>query len=118
VAFVLQTAAFVGFSRSHDLSALYVASVIFGFSYGAASTLFTAAVADFFGREEAASIAGLLFALAGSMAACGPFAAGFIYDRAGRYRLAWWLSAGCNVLALSLLAFTRPPVPRDEPGAA
>jgi len=117
VAFVLQAAAFVGFVWSHDLAALYTASVVFGFSYGAASTLFTATVADFFGREHAASLAGLLFSLAGSMAACGPFAAGIIYDRAGDYRLAWWLSAACNGLALSLLVFTRPPAPRDEAAA-
>lgn len=94
------------------------ASVVFGFSSGAASTLFTATVADFFGREHAASLAGLLFSLAGSMAACGPFAAGIIYDRAGDYRLAWWLSAACNRLALSLLVFTRPPAPRDEAATA
>jgi len=82
-------------------------------SYGAGSTLFPAAVADFFGREQAASLAGLLFALAGSMAAWGPLAAGFIYDRAGDYQLAWWLSAGFNALALILLAFARPPASRS-----
>ncbi|HEX7215436.1 MAG TPA: MFS transporter, partial [Methylomirabilota bacterium] len=117
VAFVLQAGAFMSFSWSNQLAALYAASVVFGFSYGAASTLFTATVADFFGREHAGSLAGLLFSLAGSMAACGPFAAGFIYDRAGDYRLAWWLSAACNGLALSLLAFTRPPAPREETAA-
>jgi MFS family permease len=118
VALVLQVLAFAGFAWSRELPALYAASLLFGFSYGAASTLFTPTVAEFFGREHAASLAGLLFALAGSMAACGPFAAGFIYDRAGDYRLAWWLSAGCNALALGLLPFTRPPAPRDEPASA
>jgi MFS family permease len=109
VALLLQAGAFVGFASAHELPALYAASVVFGFSYGAGSTLFPAAVADFFGREQAASIAGLLFALAGSMAAWGPLAAGLIYDRAGDYQLAWWLSAGFNALALLLLAFARPP---------
>jgi cyanate permease len=37
------------------------------------------------------------------MAALGPLIAGFIYDRAGDYQLAWF-SAGCNGLALLLLA--------------
>jgi len=113
VALVLQAAAFVGFAQARELPALYAASLVFGFSYGAGSTLFPAAVADFFGREQAASLAGLLFALAGSMAAWGPLAAGFIYDRAGDYQLAWWLSAGFNALALVLLAFTRPPASRS-----
>jgi len=43
------------------------------------------------------------------MAAWVPLAAGLIYDRAGDYQLAWWLSAGFNTLALILLAFARPP---------
>jgi MFS family permease len=109
VALALQAGAFLGFASARELPGLYVASVVFGFSYGAGSTLFPAAVADYFGREQAASLAGLLFALAGSLAAWGPLAAGFIYDRAGDYQLAWWLSAGFNTVALILLAFARPP---------
>ncbi|MEX2224314.1 MAG: MFS transporter [Candidatus Rokuibacteriota bacterium] len=111
IALAMQAAAFVGFALARELPGLYAASLTFGFSYGAGSTLFPAAVVDFFGREQAGSLAGLLFALAGSMAAWGPLAAGFIYDRAGDYQLAWWLSAGCNALALLLLAFARPPAP-------
>jgi MFS family permease len=111
VALLLQAVAFVGFALAHDLPALYAASVVFGFSYGAGSTLFPAVVADFFGREQAGSLAGLLFALAGSIAAWGPLAAGLIYDRAGDYQLAWWLSAGFNALAMLLLALARPPAP-------
>jgi MFS family permease len=109
LALALQAGAFVGFALARELPGLYTASLVFGFSYGAGSTLFPAAVADFFGRERAASLAGLLFALAGSLAAWGPLAAGFIHDRSGDYELAWWLGAGFNVLALGLVAFARPP---------
>jgi MFS family permease len=111
VALGLQAGAFAGFALAHELPALFAASVLFGFSYGAGSTLFPATVADFFGREQAGTIAGLLFATAGSMAAWGPLAAGFIYDRVGDYQLAWWLSAGCNALALGLLVLAHPPSP-------
>lgn len=111
LALALQVVAFLGFARASDLGALYATSIVFGFSYGAASTLFPATVADVFGREHAGALAGLLFATAGSLAALGPVAAGFIYDRAGDYRLAWWLSAGCNALALLLLALFRVPAP-------
>ncbi len=107
VALAMQTAAFVAFAHAERLPALYAASLVFGFSYGAASTLFPASVADVFGRAHAGSLAGLLFALAGSMAALGPVGAGFIYDYTGEYRLAWWLSAGCNALALLLLGAFR-----------
>jgi MFS family permease len=114
VALLMQIGAFVGFALARELPALYAASLVFGFSYGAGSTLFPAAVADFFGREQAGSLAGLLFALAGSMAAWGPLAAGFIYDRTGEYQLAWWLSAGFNAVAFGLLALARAPAPAAE----
>jgi MFS transporter, OFA family, oxalate/formate antiporter len=114
VALAMQAGAFVGFAGARELPGLYIASLLFGFSYGAGSTLFPAAVADVFGREQAGSLAGLLFALAGSMAAWGPLAAGFIYDHRGDYQLAWWLSAGFNALALGLLVLARPPAPVPE----
>ncbi|MBI3105647.1 MAG: MFS transporter [Candidatus Rokubacteria bacterium] len=106
---VLQAAAFAGFSAAWTLPALYATAVLFGFSYGTISTLFPALVSDFFGREHSGSLVGLLFALAAPVAAAGPVGAGWIYDHTGSYGLAWWLSAGCNLLALALLAFARPP---------
>ena len=54
------------------------------------------------------------------MAALGPVVAGFIYARAGDYQLAGRLRAGCNKLALVLLASFRVPVARvaDDPAVA
>jgi MFS family permease len=105
----LQVAAFLGFAVAGSLSGLYAASIAFGFSYGAISALFPAVVADFFGRGRAGSLVGLLFAMAGSMAAWGPLGAGFIYDRTGSYGPAWMGSAALNVVALGLLRWARPP---------
>src|ERR1700730_7889507 len=112
IALALQAGAFVGVAQAHTPPALYARSLVFGFAYGAASTLFPATVADAFGREQAGTLAGLLFALAGSMGALGPVVGGFIYDRAGGYQLSGWLSAGSNGLALLLLASFRVPVAR------
>ncbi len=109
VALGLQVAAFIALDQAQSLTALYAAAVIFGFSYGGVSVMFPAMVADFFGREHAGSLVGVLFATAGSMAAWGPMAAGWIYDHYGTYGPAWWLSAGFNALALGLLAFAHPP---------
>jgi MFS family permease len=72
--------------------------------------MFPSMVADFFGRQQAGSIVGVLFATAGGLTAWGPTAAGWIYDRYGSYGPAWWLSAGFNALALGVLVFARPPV--------
>ncbi len=114
VGLVLQIGAFLALVFASRLPGLYAASLAFGFSYGAISALFPAVVADFFGREQAGSLVGILFAMAGSMAAWGPLAAGFIYDRTGGYGLAWWLAAGLNVVALALLAAARPPSRRES----
>ncbi|MGH7325171.1 MAG: MFS transporter, partial [Candidatus Rokuibacteriota bacterium] len=80
-----------------------------GYSYGAVSTLFTAIVGDFFGREQAGTLVGVLFAMAGSMAAWGPVIAGAIHDAWGTYAPAFALSAGFNILAMVLLLLCRPP---------
>jgi MFS family permease len=109
IGLVLQILAFLGFTVAGALPGLYAASVAFGFSYGAVASLFPAIVADFFGREQAGSLVGLLFAMSGSMAALGPLGAGFIYDRTGSYGPAWVASAALNVVALGLLALARPP---------
>lgn len=105
----LQAAAFLGFTVAGSLPGLYAAAIAFGFSYGAVSALMPALVADFFGRGQAGGLVGLLFATAGSMAAWGPLAAGFIYDRTGSYGPAWLGSAALNVMALGLLRWARPP---------
>jgi MFS family permease len=112
----LQTLAFAALASSRSLGGLYVAASLFGFSYGSVSVLFPALVTDFFGRQHAGAIVGVLFAFAGSAAAWGPLAAGWLYDRLGSYTLAWWLSAGFNALALLLIAFTRPPPPGASGG--
>ena len=91
---------------------------MFGFSYGTISTLFAAIVGDFFGREQAGSLVGFLFALAGSTAAWGTLAAGAIYDATGSYRPAFLLAAALNVVAVALLAACRPPRLRYTPAAA
>jgi MFS family permease len=109
ICLVLQVAAFLGFAAAGTLPGLYAASITFGYSYGAISSLFPAVVADFFGRERAGSLVGLLFAMSGSMAALGPLGAGFIYDRTGSYGPAWVASAVLNLAALGLLLWARPP---------
>ena len=115
ISIALQTLAFAGFLGVGELSSLYLVALGFGFSYGAVSTLFPAIVGDFFGRAEAGHLVGFLFAVAGSMAAWGPLAAGAIYDATGRYTWAFLLSAGFNALALALLALARPPRVQTAP---
>jgi MFS family permease len=110
----LQALAFLGFTVVEGLLSLYLVAVAFGFSYGAISTLFPAMVSDFFGRTEAGSLVGFLFAMAGSTGAVGPAGAGWIYDVTGSYNWAFVLSALLNVVSLALLIAAQPPSRRPS----
>jgi MFS family permease len=114
---VLQALAFLGFPAVTSPATLYAAALAFGYSYGAISTLFTAIVGDFFGRERAGTVVGVLFAMAGSMGGVGPLMAGAIHDARGSYGLAFALSAGLNLLAASLLLLCQPPRAARSPRA-
>lgn len=109
IAMGLQAIAFLGLATAHGLGALAATAFVYGYSYGTISTLFSAIIGDFFGRDQAGSLVGFLFMLTGSMAAWGPLAAGAIYDATGGYGLIFRLAAGTNVLAAVLLALARPP---------
>jgi OFA family oxalate/formate antiporter-like MFS transporter len=110
VAMAFQAVGFLGFLLAgHGLVVLFGNALVFGYSYGAVSTLFPAIVGDFFGRGQAGTIVGFLFALAGAMAGWGPLIAGAIHDATGSYDLMWVLSALLNVVAIVLLAMAQPP---------
>lgn len=110
IAMALQAVAFLGFlAAGRGLPVLFATALVFGYSYGAISTLFPAVVGDLFGRAQAGALVGFLFAVAGAMAGWGPLIAGAIYDATGGYALTWGLAAAMNLVALVLLALSRPP---------
>ena len=109
-AMLLQAVAFVEFASVQGLTPLIATAVAFGFSYGTISALFAAIVGDLFGAEQAGSLVGFLFAVAGTLAAWGPLVAGLVYDTTGSYRLIFQAAAAANVLAAILIALARGPV--------
>lgn len=110
ITMAMQAVAFGGFAAAQGLEALIATALVFGYSYGATSTLFPAIVGDFFGRAAAGSIVGFLFMLAGSMGAWGPLVAGAVHDATGSYGPAFRLAVGANVVAVAVLAMARPPM--------
>jgi MFS family permease len=110
----LQALAFAALSLVTALGGLYVAAFAFGFSYGSISSTAPAIVGDFFGREQAGTLFGFLFAFAGSLAAVGPILAGAIHDARGTYGPAFALGALLNVTALGLVLGVRPPRPAAQ----
>jgi MFS transporter, OFA family, oxalate/formate antiporter len=109
-AMLLQAAAFVAFASVRGLHPLLATAVAFGFSYGTISALFAAIVGDLFGAEQAGSLVGLLFAVAGTLAAWGPLVAGLVYDTTGSYGPVFHFAAAANVLAAVLIGLARGPV--------
>ena len=105
----LQAVAFLAFSAVQGIDGLVLTAAAFGFSYGTISALFPAIVGDFFGPDQAGTLVGFLFMLAGSIAAWGPLAAGLVYDATGGYGLVFRLAAAANVVAAVLLGLARPP---------
>jgi MFS family permease len=108
VAMALQAAAFAAFAVVRELGALYATALLLGYSYGVVSTLFTALIGDLFGRAQAGTLVGVLFAMAGSMAGVGPLIAGALYDATGGYGPAFAVAAALNVVAVGLLLRCRP----------
>lgn len=104
IVFALQAVSFVLFAYGHSLFALWLAASLFGFSYGGGVTLLPPLCGDLFGRAHVASIVGMIFAVAGSSAALGPYVAGWLYDASGSYTTAFLVSAVLNLLAVVLTA--------------
>jgi MFS family permease len=106
---ILQALAFAGFSLMTALSGLYLAAFTFGFAYGSISSTAPAIVGDFFGRQQAGTLFGFLFAFAGAMAAVGPIAAGAVHDACGTYAPAFAVGTLLNLAAVGFLLALKPP---------
>ena len=100
--FALQSLSFVLFAYADGIAPLWVAATLFGFSYGGGVTLLPPLCGDLFGRAHVAAIVGMIFAVAGSPAAIGPYMAGWLYDLTGSYSAAFLSSAAMNGVALAL----------------
>jgi MFS family permease len=105
----LQVVAFTGFAAAHGLWMLYPSAAVFGAAYGGSTTILPALIGDQFGRRCAGAIVGQIFAGAGALAAIGPYVAATLHDATNSYRVAFLLSAACNVVALILATVLRPP---------
>jgi MFS family permease len=84
-------------------------AVLFGVSYGWRVAILPIIVAEYFGRNVAGSILGMLFCLEGFSAASGVFLAGYLFDVARSYHSWFLIAAVGNALGLSLVIFLKSP---------
>ncbi len=98
----LQAIGFAQFATAHDFTSLWLAALVFGISYGGAVAVLPPLCGDLFGRAHVASVVGVIFAIAGSPAAVGPYVAGWLFDLTNSYTSAFWISAGLNTMAFLL----------------
>ena len=106
-ALFLGMCAFAGFAQAKPIILLYASLAAFGLYYGAVAVLFPGLVGDFFGRANAGTLTGTIFALGGPAGALGPIVAGYIYDITRQYPLAFLLSALVNAVALGIFSVDR-----------
>jgi len=106
--FILISAAVLWLVPAKEIWALYLFAVLFGFANGGMGTSESPLVAELFGLHSH----GLIFGITGGGftigAAVGPLAAGYLFDRAGNYRLAFLVCACISILGLILTALLRP----------
>lgn len=98
----LQAVGLVQFSLASDVTSLWAAAIVFGISYGGGVALLPALCGDLFGRAHVAGVVGVLFAIAGSPSAAGPWLAGLLFDLSGSYESTFLGAALLNAVGCVL----------------
>lgn len=95
-------------------SALFVASVLIGFNYGANLSVFPSATKDYFGLKNFGVNYGFVFTAWGVGGILGPVLSGQIFDAYKNFNQAYVIAAVCLLFAACLTFLTRAPKPKVE----
>lgn len=90
-------------------SALFIASILIGFNYGANLSVFPSVTKDYFGLKNFGLNYGLIFTAWGVGGILGPILSGWIYDQAKNFNNAYLIASICLLIAAALTFITRPP---------
>jgi Na+(H+)/acetate symporter ActP len=91
--------------------ALYLASLVFGFTIGNLFMLQALLVGDLFGMRSFGKVMGLLQLLTQTVSGLGPWALGLLYAGFGGYAPGLAVLAGVALVAAGVLSRVRPPTP-------
>jgi len=106
--FTLMSVAFLWLLAAKELWMFYLFAIIFGFSYGAVSTLESPMIAELFGLSSHGIIFGAVFFSDSVGAAIGTVLGGRIFDITGSYQSAFLACAALSVVTIILAMFFRP----------
>jgi len=92
-----------------NLLHLRVVMGCFGFFYGAIWPMYAACARDYFPKEIAGTVIGLLTIFYGTGAIVGPIMAGYLTDLSGTFRWSFALGAFAALIAALLMGFLKKP---------
>lgn len=109
---IIGVAAALGIESGDQHILLWVHACFFGITWGARGPAITAKTADLFGGPRLGTILGVITVGSGLGAGIGSWAAGFLFDVTGSYRLAFWLSIAAYAAGSVAFWALRKPVQR------
>jgi MFS family permease len=99
-------------AAARDVPLMLAYAVGVGVGYGLSNLAATVLLLNYFGRERNLELFSIM-CLVSTLAAAGPWAAGWARDHLGGFDAAFWLFAGLAVVVLAAVAVMRPPRARD-----
>jgi MFS family permease len=105
---VLQGVSIALYGLAHDLDALYVVSMLFGFAYGGAMPLYAILVREHFPAHIMGSVFGVVAMISTLGMALGPPVGGWLFDQFGGYGWLYVASSAIGIAAALLAMSLRP----------
>ena len=99
-----------------NVTAFYALLWVVYYCYGTQLSVYASTSADLYGTKYIGVNYGLLFAAFGVAGVFGPFLGGGVYVATGEYRLAFFIAAAIELVALAILAFASIPQARHNLG--
>lgn len=106
---VLRIISLIILLTTHNLTLIYIYTVIFGLSAGMLSPVMAALIANYFGRDCYAAVLGVAITLQVLSWSASPTIAGAIYDGTNTYTLAFILSIISTFIGIIFVLLARQP---------
>lgn len=108
---VLQAVGIYILAEATTMSQVWLFAVVYGIAYGGAIPIFMAIIGEYFGRENYATIRGVLQFCHMPTAVLGPVFAGWIYDSTGSYDIAFMSFIVALLVSIGFIFVARRPKP-------